>query len=419
MSLSREQLRTLGLAALGGALEFYDFVIFVFFASTMGALFFPADMPEWMRLVQTFGIFAAGYLARPLGGIVLAHFGDLRGRKRMFMLSIFMMAVPTLLMGLLPTYASVGVLAPVLLLLLRVLQGAAIGGEAPGAWVFVTEHVSSRHRSFACGALSTGLLAGILAGALVAAGMGAALSESELLDWGWRVPFLIGGLFGFGALYVRRRLHETPVFAEMQERRALATELPLKAVLRDHPSSIALSMLLTWLLTAVVVVAILMMPALLERGGIDRETALAANCVAIVCAMVGNLVAGALADRFGEGRMLAIWSVFVGAAFWLLYTRVGAHPEWLFPMYALVGLGVGVTAMVPSIAVAAFPAPVRFSGLSFSYNVAYAVCGGATPVLVTLALRDNPLAPAQYLAAMAMVGVALGLWAEARNRTGT
>src|SRR3546814_8275804 len=104
----------------------------------------------------------------------------------------------------------------------------------------------------------------------------------------------------------------------MQERRALATELPLKAVLRDHPSSIALSMLLTWLLTAVVVVAILMMPALLERGGIDRETALAANCVAIVCAMVGNLVAGALADRFGEGRMLAIWNVFVGAAFWLL-----------------------------------------------------------------------------------------------------
>src|SRR5690606_31332350 len=123
VSLTRTQLRTLALAALGGALEFYDFVIFVFFATTMGALFFPADMPEWMRLVQTFGIFAAGYLARPLGGIVLAHFGDLRGRKRMFMLSIFMMAVPTLLMGLLPTYASIGVLAPVLLLLLRVMQG--------------------------------------------------------------------------------------------------------------------------------------------------------------------------------------------------------------------------------------------------------------------------------------------------------
>ena len=141
MSLTRDQTRTLALAALGGALEFYDFVVFVFFATTMGALFFPPEMPAWLKTAQAFGIFAAGYLARPLGGIVLAHFGDLLGRKRMFMLSIFLMAVPTLLIGLLPTYAAIGVAAPALLLLLRILQGAAIGGEAPGAWVFVSEHV--------------------------------------------------------------------------------------------------------------------------------------------------------------------------------------------------------------------------------------------------------------------------------------
>jgi MFS family permease len=319
-------------------------------------------------------------------------------------------------MGLLPAYASIGAWAPALLLLLRVLQGAAIGGEAPGAWVFVSEHVSPRHRSLACGTLSAGLLAGILVGALVAAGIGAALSDAQLLDWGWRVPFVVGGVFGLGAMYVRRRLHETPVFAELRERKALAAGLPLKAVLRDHLPAVALSMLLTWLLAAVVVVAILMMPTLLQRDGIDRETALAANSVAIVCAMLGNLVAGALADRYGEGRILAAWSVLVGVAFWLLYTTVGAHPQWLFPLYAAVGCGVGVTAMVPSIAVAAFPAPIRFSGLSFSYNVAYAICGGATPVAITLLLRDHPRAPAQYLAAMAVVGVALGLWVEARNR---
>jgi MFS family permease len=416
MSLSRAQLRTLGLAALGGALEFYDFVIFVFFAGTMGALFFPADMPGWMRLVQTFGIFAAGYLARPLGGIVLAHFGDLLGRKRMFMLSILLMAVPTLLMGLLPTYAHVGALAPLLLLLLRILQGAAIGGEAPGAWVFVTEHVSPRHRSLACGTLSAGLLAGILVGALVAAGLSAALDEAQLLAWGWREPILVGGVFGLGALWVGRRLHETPVFAELRERRALAKELPLKTVLREHASGVVLAMLLTWLLTAVVVVAILMMPTFLQQQGVPRTTALAANSVAIVCAMLGNLAAGALADRHGEGRTLAAWSLLAGLSFWLLYTLAPRDPALLFPLYALTGFGVGITAMVPSIAVAAFPAAVRFSGLSFAYNVAYAICGGATPILLTLALRDHPLAPAQYLAAMAVVGVGLGLWAEARAR---
>jgi MFS family permease len=416
MSLSRDQLRTLALAALGGALEFYDFVVFVFFAATMGALFFPADMPDWMKLAQAFGIFAAGYLARPLGGVVLAHFGDLLGRKRMFMLSILMMAVPTLLIGLLPTYATAGALAPALLLLLRILQGAAIGGEAPGAWVFVSEHVSPRHRSLACGTLSAGLLAGILVGALVAAGLSAALDDAHLLAWGWRVPFLVGGAFGLGAMWVRRKLHETPVFAELRERRALAAELPLKTVLRAHPREVLLAMLLTWLLTAVVVVAILMMPTFLQQQGVPRTTALAANSLAIVCAMLGNLAAGAAADRFGEGRVLAAWSVLAGAAFWLLYTLAPHAPSLLFPLYALAGFGVGITAMVPSIAVAAFPAPIRFSGLSFSYNVAYALCGGATPVLVTLAMRRDPLAPAQYLAAMAVVGVALGLWVEARNR---
>jgi MFS family permease len=111
--LGRSDYKTLGLAALGGALEFYDFIIFVFFAPAIGQLFFPAAMPDWLRQVQTFGIFAAGYLARPLGGIIMAHFGDLFGRKRMFTLSVLLMSVPTLMMGLLPTYASIGVMAPV------------------------------------------------------------------------------------------------------------------------------------------------------------------------------------------------------------------------------------------------------------------------------------------------------------------
>ena len=154
--LNRQDYKTLTLAALGGALEFYDFIIFVFFAAVVGALFFPADIPEWLRQVQTFGIFAAGYLARPLGGIVMAHFGDLVGRKKMFTLSILLMAVPTLAIGLLPTYESMGIIAPLLLLLMRILQGAAIGGEVPGAWVFVAEHVPVRRIGIACGTLTAG-----------------------------------------------------------------------------------------------------------------------------------------------------------------------------------------------------------------------------------------------------------------------
>lgn len=412
--LSRQQIKTLTLAALGGALEFYDFVIFVFFATTMGALFFPADTPQWLTLVQTFGIFAAGYLARPLGGVLMAHFGDLSGRKRMFMLSILLMAIPTLLMGLLPTYAHVGVLAPILLLVLRILQGAAIGGEAPGAWVFVSEHVSPRHRNLACGALSLGLLAGILIGSLVARVVNAAFDDAQLLAWGWRIPFIVGGVFGLLALHVRRQLHETPVFADMQARRALSVELPLKAVVRDHLGAVLLGMLLTWLLTAAVVVTILMMPTFLQGMGVSRDVALAGNAWAVLAAMVANLIAGALADRFGGGRVLALWSALLGIAFWWFYSeaQAGAYSQW---HYAIAGAAVGLTAMIPAIALSGFPARVRFSGLSFSYNVAYAIAGGLTPVLLSLAMKDNPAAPMQYIVAMSVLGVALGGYVAVRQ----
>ena len=411
--LSRQQLKTLTLASLGGALEFYDFVIFVFFASTMGTLFFPPDMPGWLKLVQTFGIFAAGYLARPLGGILMAHFGDLSGRKRMFMLSILLMAIPTLLMGLLPTYAQVGVLAPILLLLLRIMQGAAIGGEAPGAWVFVSEHVPPRHRTLACGALSAGLCTGILMGSLVARGINGLFNDAELLAWGWRIPFVVGGVFGLLAMYVRRQLHETPVFTEMQQRKSLAAELPLKTVLHGHAGAVLLAMLLTWLLTAAVVVVLLMMPTLLQGHGVSRADALSGNTLAITATIIANILAGLLADRFGKGPVLVLWSLLLGISGWLFYSNLlaGAYSPAL---YVLAGVAVGITALVPSIAVDGFPAQVRFSGLSFSYNVAYAIAGGLTPVLLSLALKDNPAAPMHYMLAMAALGVALGVYVTAR-----
>jgi MFS family permease len=345
----------------------------------------------------------------------MAHFGDLTGRKKMFMLSILLMAIPTLLMGLLPTYAQVGVLAPLLLLLLRVMQGAAIGGEAPGAWVFVSEHVSPRHRNLACGALSAGLCAGILIGSLVARAINAEFDETHLLAWGWRVPFVIGGVFGLLAMFLRRRLHETPVFAELQARRALAAELPLKSVLREHAGAVLLAMLLTWLLTAAVVVTLLMMPTLLQGMGVAREDALAGNTLAICATIVANLVAGMLADRFGAGRILVLWSALLGLAFWWFYTAAmhGAYSQWA---YAIAGCAVGLTALVPAIAVSGFPAPVRFSGLSFSYNVAYAIAGGLTPVLLSLAMKDNHAAPMHYIAGMAVLGVALGLFVAMRRK---
>ncbi|WP_337262458.1 MULTISPECIES: MFS transporter [unclassified Serratia (in: enterobacteria)] len=409
--LNRQDYKTLTLAALGGALEFYDFIIFVFFAAVMGELFFPADMPEWLRQVQTFGIFAAGYLARPLGGIIMAHFGDLVGRKKMFTLSILLMALPTLAMGMLPTYASIGIAAPLLLLLMRVLQGAAIGGEVPGAWVFVAEHVPRKRIGFACGTLTAGLTAGILLGSVVATVINTTLSQQAILNGGWRIPFFLGGIFGLFAMYLRRWLQETPIFIEMQERKALAEELPLKSVIVNHKKEVVVSMLMTWLLSAGIVVVILMTPTYLQKQfGIAPALSLQANSIAIVMLTIGCITSGLAADRFGASKTFIVGSLLLAACSWLFYQTIGTHPEMLFATYALVGFSVGIVGAVPYVLVRAFPAEVRFSGISFSYNVAYAIFGGLTPIFVTLIMKLTPLAPAYYVLALSMIGLLLGIY---------
>ena len=410
-ALNRQDYKTLLLAALGGALEFYDFIIFVFFAVVIGKLFFPVDMPDWLRQVQTFGIFAAGYLARPLGGILMAHFGDLLGRKRMFMLSIFLMSLPTLAIGFLPTYVDIGIGAPLLLLVLRVLQGAAIGGEVPGAWVFVSEHVPTKHVGFACGTLTAGLTGGILLGSLVAMTINQIYTPQEVISIGWRIPFVFGGIFGLISVWLRQWLHETPVFKEMQAKHELANELPLRKVVREHRPAIVLTMLLTWLLSAAIVVMILMTPTLIQKlYGIPAATALQASSIATLCLSIGCIVFGALADRFGAGKVLAFGCFFLGVTSALFYQQVATAPEHINLMYALCGFFVGVIGIVPSIAVSAFPSVVRFSGLSFSYNVAYAIFGGLTPVVVSLLIPLDKLAPAHYVELLCTMGIGIGIY---------
>jgi MFS family permease len=416
-SLTRSDYKTLSLSALGSALEFYDFIIFVFFAAVVGKLFFPPDMPDWMRLVQTFGIFAAGYLIRPLGGIVMAHFGDLLGRKKMFTLSIFLMALPTLAIGLLPTYAQVGLLAPVLLLLMRIIQGAAIGGEVPGAWIFVAEHVPAKRIGYAVGVLSVGLNLGILLGSLVATGINGAYSPEQVADYAWRIPFLLGGVFGLMSVYLRRWLHETPVFAELQQRKALSRDVPLRTVLRESRESIVLSMLMTWFLSAGVVVVILMTPALLQGVyHVAPKVALQANSLAIISMALGLVIAGKLCDRLGAGRVLVVGCFGLMVTCWALYASLAGHPQWLFPLYMLTGLFVGTVTAAPFVMVTGFPAAVRFSGLSFSYNLAYAVLGGLSPVFVSLLLKESPMGPAYYVALVCVMGMGVGGYLCKRGR---
>ena len=405
-NLTRQDAKTLALASLGGALEFYDFIIYVFFAVTISKLFFPAGTSAWLGDLQTYGIFAAGYLARPLGGIIMAHFGDKTGRKRMFSLSILMMAVPTLLIGLMPTYASIGYAAPLLLLVMRVFQGAAIGGEAPGAWVFVAEHVPANRVGVACGLLTGGLTGGILLGSLMATAINLAYTPAEIMGGAWRIPFVVGGVFGLVAMYLRRWLHETPVFEAMRARKAVVQEMPLKQVLRGHGASVVVSMAVTWMLTAAIVVVILLTPSLMQRlHGIPPTTTLIGSSLATLTLTICAVLVGVLLDRFSTVAVALVGTVLLIASTYALYVGTAANPDNLVLLYALAGATVGIINVVPYVMVRAFPGAVRFTGVSFSYNVAYAVFGGLTPMAVGTLAGFDAMGPAHYVALAAVIGL--------------
>lgn len=403
---NRSDYKTLGLAALGGALEIYDFIIFVFFALTLSQLFFPPEMPDWLRLLQSFGIFVTGYLARPLGGILMAHFADRLGRKRVFSLSILMMALPCLLIGIMPTYAQIGYFAPLLLLLLRVLQGAAVGGEVPSAWVFVAEHAPVGHRGYALGFLQAGLTFGYLLGALTATFLAQAFTPAEILDYAWRYPFLLGGVFGVIGVWLRRWLSETPVFMAMQARREEQVELPLRAVLREHRLAMLPAMILTCVLTSAVVVFVVITPTMMQKSfGMTASHTFALSALGIVFLNIGCVLAGLLVDRIGAWRTVMFYSLLLPLGIGVLYACLISGGNWIGLAYAVAGLACGVVGAVPSVMVSLFPARIRVSGISFTYNIAYAAWASITPLLLIGLMPWSPWICVIFCAVMGAVGV--------------
>ncbi|WP_095192908.1 MFS transporter [Pseudomonas sp. Irchel 3A7] len=412
---SRSDYKTLGLAALGGALEIYDFIIFVFFALTLSQLFFPPEMPEWLRLLQSFGIFVTGYLARPLGGILMAHFADRLGRKKVFSLSILMMALPCLLIGIMPTYAQIGYFAPLLLLLLRVLQGAAVGGEVPSAWVFVAEHAPVGHRGYALGFLQAGLTFGYLLGALTATFLAQAFTPTEILDYAWRLPFLLGGVFGVIGVWLRRWLSETPVFMAMQSRREEKVELPLRAVLREHRLAMLPAMILTCVLTSAVVVFVVITPTMMQKTfGMTASHTFALSALGIVFLNIGCVLAGLLVDRIGAWRTVMLYSLLLPLGIGVLYTCLISGGNWIGLAYAVAGLCCGVVGAVPSVMVSLFPARIRVSGISFTYNIAYAAWASITPLLLIGLMPWSPWICVIFCAVMGAVGVSSAVYFGAR-----
>lgn len=412
--LTQQEKRNLALASLGSMLEFYEFMVFGFFATVIGKIFFPATLPDAVKTLQAFAVYALGFLLRPVSGTIIGHLGDRFGRKKMFMFTVFMMAVPTTAIGLMPTYATIGVAAPLILLMLRLMQGVAIAGEFAGASVFVIEHTSRRHAAtasgFMLGASYIGFFLGAGSGALLANFM----SDTILEVWGWRIPFLIGGIFGLVALYLRRGLDETPMFLEIDRLKGQAAPLSPWMLVQSHRKQIIYDSLLSTYLGMMIIIIYFYMPALLQaQYGFDRSTVFNANSAALFLLAVLCPVWGCVADRCGYSVVLGIGALGVAtglSTFLYNLEAIAAAPYCLVVWWLGLSFFMSTAAVIPAISALVFPTTVRFTGFGLSYNIG-SLASAVAPTLMSWAVLSwGGSAIILCVAAVGALGVILAIW---------
>lgn len=404
---------------VGNVLEWYDFALYGYMASVLSRLFFPGDDPL-VSLLATYGVFAAGFAMRPLGSVLFGWLGDVLGRSRALLLSVALMVLPTLALGVLPTHASVGALAPLLLVAIRMLQGVSVGGEFSSSVTYLVETAPSAARGLAGSWANLGSVGGMLLGSAAAALCAGLLSDAALAAWGWRIPFLAGGVLGAVALGLRKDLPESRQFQRYEELRCART--PLAEAFRCNRAEMAQGTLLAAAYGALFYLALVYLPTWAsESAGVPLAVSLRANTLATLLLLPGIPLAGWASDRLVPRTPLL--SASFGA--------MGVAGLALFPWMATgspVALYVGQVALAlilavplgvaPALFTELFPESDRLTGYSIVFNLGVGVVGGLTPMAATgLVLRTGAaLAPTGLLAVAAAVGVGALLWMRDRSR---
>ena len=383
---------------LGNLLEWYEIYLYVYWAPIISKLFFHSGSPV-VDLIHTFLIFALGFLARPFGGIILGRFGDLFGRRKSLILSIGLMIIPTFIISLLPTHENVGVFAPIMLCLMRILQSFPAGGELPGAACYLYESAPWQTRHFLCSWTSWGYQLGILLSTIECFLMEKYLSPEQLISWGWRASFLGASFIGLFGLFLRYRLHETPLFKEMHTHERVAKE-PIGQVLRKRWKGLVLGVLYCALNSSGFYLLTVNVPTYLaELLGTSYQNNLVITIGLVVLITVPLPFFGKLADRYNCNKALLIGATLGTLA--ILYPLY-----WSIHHASLIGLGVSalvfallltyLSAIVPYVQADLYPTHDRFTCTALSFNVADATIGGFTPMM-TLYLFNVTQDPASFV----------------------
>ncbi|MBP6952281.1 MAG: MFS transporter [Alphaproteobacteria bacterium] len=380
----------------GHIIEYFDSYLYGYFAFMLAPIFFPSDDPT-VSLISSFGAFAAGFVMRPLGGIFFGHLGDRLGRKVAFLSSILLISVPTFGIGCLPSYDTIGIAAPILLIIFRLLQGVSLGGEYGGAAIFIREHVQKNAAGFAGSLLAAIGFVGALAGTFV----GATFTMSSMPLWAWRVPFFLGGAFGIVVYFLRRKLIETPAFQEIEKKGAIL-KVPIFTVFKDHFKGIlsgvgiGMNTTIPYYLTV-----IYMNTQYKDKFSLTTSQIMMLSTSLMVLWVVVLPIAGYFSDKIGRIKLMA-WSAVstILAAFPLFYimqeTQTFTHFLACQTLICLTSMP--YVATCSSVLPMLFPPAARYSGSAFSYSLGVAVFGGTAPLIVSWLVNHGlTFAPALYL----------------------
>ncbi|WP_299010518.1 MFS transporter [uncultured Shewanella sp.] len=391
------QRKILLLCSLGGLLEFYDFIISALLAGYIATTFFPMNA-NINGLLAAFATFSVSYFARPLGGIIFGHFGDIYGRKHAFTVSVLMMAIGTFCIGLIPNYNSIGIYAPLLLILCKMLQGFSIGGEIPGAITYISEFFPYR-KAFTIGIVFCFLISGITMGYLVLAGLKYFYTQESIVNWAWRIPFFIGGVFGIIAFYLRKKLIEIPEFQPYLNPKQ---PFPLIEVIKNHWQVSILGALLTGFGAIVIISLFTFLPVYLTKIlNYNPHHLMWIIALFVFISALSCILFGWISDRVNNRVSLLILLV-IGTgifAFPIFYTYIHHfiyYPFVLFVSALLVGLCWG---NIPAIFAEFFPHQVRYSGIGLSYNLGFGIIGGLAPLILLSSIKwsGTSIAPAYVL----------------------
>ncbi|MGW4529136.1 MFS transporter [Amycolatopsis sp. NPDC004378] len=409
--------RAVGAAAIGNITEWYDFGVYGYLATTIQRVFF-TDLPSAAGQIATFGVFAVSFLIRPFGGLIFGPLGDRIGRKRVLSLTVILMALGTFGLGVIPSYGAIGIAAPMLVLLARLLQGISTGGEYGNAMTFIAEYAPDRRRGFFGSWLEFGTLTGYAFGATIATVLAAALPGSALLSWGWRIPFLLALPLGLVGLYLRQRLEESPAFTQLEQhegnRRAASVRGEVATVFaRYWPAMLVCGgLVLTWNVANYMLTSY--MPTYLtetlphEGGGISETASEILQIVVLVLLMVVITFIGRLSDKVGRRPVVLVGCVGLVTLSLpaILLVRAGGGVATFFGLL-LMGLTLVLfSAVLPSALPALFPTRVRAGGLSIAFNISVSIFGGTTAtVMSALVAGTGDLNwPAYYLMIAGVIG---------------